>query len=112
MSEHWSMPVIGANLSFFSRLHFCVFHLLYASVTLLHLKVAQVVYSMHVLCLHIYTGYLVTMQYLLLKFLPTCLTQFNTAFGSCGYFNIPIVRSHAETTNSLAYTYSLILGLA
>ena len=52
------------NLSFSFGLHFCVYLLLYAALRLLHLKVAEILYSMHVLCFNIYTGYLVTNIYL------------------------------------------------
>ena len=55
-------------------------------------------------CFHIYTEYL----YLLLKFCHC--DNFNTAFGSCGYFNLPTVRSQRQPIfqNTLACTYSLV----
>ena len=59
---------------------------------------------MHVLCFHIYTEYL----YLLLEFCHC--DNFNTAFGSCGYFNLPTVRSQRQPIfqDTLACTYSLV----
>ena len=51
---------------------------------------------------------------LLLKFLLTCLAIiFNTAFGSCGYFNLSIVRSHRQRQFSSMHLriLSLALGL-
>ena len=52
---------------------------------------------MHVL-FHIYRGYIYCSN-----FCYHVLTEFNTAFGGCGYFNLPIVRSKRQT-NSQAYT--------
>ena len=42
------------------------------------------------------------------------LSQINTAIGSCGYFNLPIVRSQRQPIlqHTLVCTYSLVLGLA
>ena len=73
MSEQWSLTIVKANLS--SSYFVYTYLLLYACLRLLHLTVTQILYTMDV---------------------------FNTAFGSCGYFNchcqIP------ETTNFQAYT--------
>ena len=106
------MPMIKANLSFSFGLHFCVYLLLYATLRLLHLKVAEILYSMHLLCFNIYTGYLVTNIYLSNS--ANMFQQFNTAFGSCAWLLqsphclIPILQ-HKLT---FACTYSLVLGLA
>ena len=85
---------------------FCVYLLLYASLRLLHLTVgvAQILYTVHVLAI----SYLYRI-YLLLKFL---LTEFNTAFGSCGYFNLPTVRSKRQLIlkHTLGCTCNLVLG--
>ena len=43
---------------------FCVPLVVYAILRLLHLKVAEILYSMHLLWFNIYTGYLVTNIYL------------------------------------------------
>ena len=79
--------MIKASLSFSFGLHFCVYLLLYAAVRLLHLKVAEILYSMCVLCFNIYTGYLVTSQILANMFNNS--TQHLAAVH--GYFNLPIV---------------------
>ena len=67
---------------------FCVYLLLYAGLRLLHMIVAQILYTMHVLIIEdIFTAQI---------FANIFLTEFNTAFGSCGYFNLPIVRSKRQ----------------
>ena len=48
----------GGEPEFLLWIIICKYLLLYASLKLLHLKVAQVLLSMHVLCFHIYTGYI------------------------------------------------------
>ena len=104
MSEHWSLPMIRVNLSFSFRLHFLCYTSSCMPSRLLHLKVPQILYSMHVLFSYCYTEYL----YLLLKFCHC--DNFNTAFGSCGYFNLPTVRSQRQPIfqDTLACTYSLV----
>ena len=64
----------------------CVIFCVCLGLRLLHLAVAQILYTI--------ISYLY-MIYLLLKFLHV-LTEFNTAFGSCGCFNLPIVRSQRQ----------------
>ena len=88
---------------FFLCVIFCVCLLFYASLRLLHLTVAQILYTI--------ISYLYRI-YLLLKFLHV-LTEFNTAFGSCGCFNLPIVRSQRQLIlkHTLACTcIALFLG--
>ena len=60
MSERLSLTMTKkGEPEFFSfGLHFCVYLLLYACLRLLHLKVAEILYTMHVLCFHIYTRYI------------------------------------------------------
>ena len=72
---------------------FCVYILLYAG---LHLTVAQILYTMHVL-FHIYRGYIYCSN-----FCYHVLTEFNTAFG--GWLLQSPHCQIQETTNSQAYT--------
>ena len=46
-------------------------------------------------------------------FANNVVTEFNTVFGSCGYFNLPIVRSKRQLILSIhcVYTCILVLGL-
>ena len=83
---------------------FCVYLLLHAGLRLLQLTVAQILYTMHVL-FHIYTGYVYCSI-----FCQHVLTEFNTAFGSCGYFNLPIVRSKRQLSSVHCVLLSLFLG--
>ena len=59
----------------------------------------------------LYTIMYIFIQDIPLKFVLTC---FNTAFGSSGYFNLPIARSQRQVIlkHTVACTYSLVLGLA
>ena len=70
MNKRQSLLMIRGNLSCCFRLYFCVYLLSFASVRLLYLRVAQILYSMDVLCFH----------NLLLKF-SLNMFKFNTAFG-------------------------------
>ena len=82
---------------------FCVYLLLYASLRLLHLTVAQNLYTVHVL-FHIDTGYI---------YCSIFCYEFNTAFGGCGYFNLPIVRSKRQLIlKHTLCTCILVLGLS
>ena len=83
------MPMIKANQSFSFGLHFCVYLLLYATLRLLHLKVAEILYSMPVLCFNIYTGYLVTNTCHILANMFNNSTQRLAAVH--GYLDLPIV---------------------
>ena len=64
-TDEWTLVLAcdKVNLIFSFRLHICAYLLLYAHPRLLHLKVAQVLYSMHVLCFHVYTRCLVTSMF-------------------------------------------------
>ena len=55
MSGHWSLTIVKANQV--SPLGFiCVYLLLYAGLRLLHLTVAQILYTMHVFIEDIFTA--------------------------------------------------------
>ena len=57
MSEHWSLPMIRASLSFSFRLHFLCYTSSCMPSRLLHLKVPHILYSMHVwYCMHLNHG--------------------------------------------------------
>ena len=82
-TDEWTLVLdyCKSEPEFFLCVILCVYLLLYA---VLHLTVAQILYT------------IISYLYLLLKFLLTCFNWFNTAFGSCGYFNLPIVRSQRQ----------------
>ena len=57
MSERWSLTIVKANLSFSFGLYFVYTSIvLYAGLRLLHLTVAQILYTMHVLIEDIFTA--------------------------------------------------------
>ena len=56
MSERWVLDYCKGEPEFLLWVIFRVYLLLYAGLRLLHLTVAQILYTMHVL-FHIYTGY-------------------------------------------------------
>ena len=99
-TDEWTLVLdyCKSEPEFFLCVILCVYLLLYA---VLHLTVAQILYT------------IISYLYLLLKFLLTCFNWFNTAFGSCGYFNLPIVRSQRQLIlkHTLACTcIALFLG--
>ena len=103
MSEHWSLPIYDKGKPKF-LLHitfFCVIPLL---VCHLDYYIWKYLKSYTVCMSYCYTEYL----YLLLKFCHC--DNLNTAFGSCGYFNLPTVRSQRQPIfqDTLACTYSLV----
>ena len=61
MSERWSLTYCKGTPEFLLSVIFCVYLLLYASQRLLHLTVAQILYTMHVV-FHIFIQDIFTAQ--------------------------------------------------
>ena len=96
MSEHWSLPMIRANLSFSFRLHFLCYTSSCMPSRLLHLKVPQILYSMHVLFSYLYRIFIFTAQ-----ILP--LWQFQHSVWQLWLLQSPHCQI-SETTNFPGYT--------
>lgn len=77
----------------------------------MHLKVTQILYSMHIIIMFLYF-YMIFGHQFTVQILQT-VSQSNTTLDSCGYFNPPIFRAQRQPIlqHTLACT-SLVLGLA
>ena len=97
----WSLTIVKANLSFSFGLYF-----VYTSccMPVWDYCIWPNLYTVRVL-FHIDTGYIYCSN-------QFCY-EFNTAFSSCGYFNLPIVRSKRQLIlkHTLVFTCDLVLGV-
>ena len=102
MSERWSLTIVKANR---------VSPLGYILSIPLVICWSEIIASdsssnlIHHACI-IYTGYIYCSN-----FCYHVLTEFNTAFGGCGYFNLPIVRSKRQLILKHTLVCTCILGL-
>ena len=104
--------MIRENPSSSFRLHFCVYLLLYAGLRLLHLKVVQILYTLHVLCFCIYTVYI----YIYTAQIFTNLFYWihPSVWQLWLLVLLPIVRSQRQIIfkHTVVCTYSLVFGLS